>query len=96
MLSSGLMLIIGYAVAINLIAYALFGFDKRQAIMRRRRVPEATLLMAMLSGGWMGGWMARNAFRHKTRKWFFTTMMGAATLANVLALGVWVTAPISP
>lgn len=54
--------------AVSLITFVLFGWDKRMAILGRRRIPEATLLSASLIGGGPGGVLAMWLFRHKTRK----------------------------
>lgn len=56
-----------YAVAsaITLIAY---GIDKSRAIQQRRRIPERTLHLLELLGGWPGALVAQPLFRHKRRK----------------------------
>ena len=71
-----LIAVTAWLVAINLIAYALFGIDKAAAIEGDRRIPERTLLLVSLIGGSPGAWVAQELFRHKTRKqpfrgWFF-------------------------
>ncbi|NDV02912.1 DUF1294 domain-containing protein [Pseudoroseicyclus tamaricis] len=55
-------------LTINAITYGLFFWDKRAAIRREWRVPEATLLGWAVFGGALGGVIARRVFRHKTRK----------------------------
>ena len=40
-------------------------------------LPEATLLVADLVGGWPGGFMAQRTLRHKTRKWRFQLLFWA-------------------
>lgn len=42
--------------------------DKRKAIDRQWRTPEATLHLLELLGGWPGGLMAQLALRHKIKK----------------------------
>ncbi len=56
---------------LNLIAFALFGLDKRKAKGRRGRIPEVLLFIIALAGGSMGGLMAMSLFRHKTQKPLF-------------------------
>ena len=50
------------------------------------RVDELALhLMAML-GGFVGGWVGRHGFRHKTRKPVFGVVLGLATVLHAAAL----------
>ena len=42
--------------------------DKRKAIKRQWRTPEATLHLLELLGGWPGGLIAQLALRHKVKK----------------------------
>jgi uncharacterized membrane protein YsdA (DUF1294 family) len=46
----------------------LFWMDKRYAQEGRRRIPEASLLGMAAIGGTPGALIARQMFRHKTRK----------------------------
>lgn len=64
-----------FLLAINLLAVAAFGWDKRQARLGRWRVKESTLLMLALLGGSPGAFAGRAAFRHKTRKQPFVTQL---------------------
>ena len=52
----------------SLIAFALYGHDKKQARLQGPRTPEKYLHAAELLGGWPGALIAQQAFRHKTRK----------------------------
>ncbi|HWW12821.1 MAG TPA: DUF1294 domain-containing protein [Brevundimonas sp.] len=71
-------------------AFLLFAHDKGAAREHRRRIPERTLLWAALWGG-VGAWLACQTLRHKTRKEPFRTLLGAAVLVHLLAVGagVW-------
>lgn len=51
----------------------LFWQDKRYAREGHRRVPESSLLMMAAIGGTPGAFIARQMFRHKTRKQPFST-----------------------
>lgn len=55
-------------LAMNILAFAMFGWDKRQARLDGWRVRESTLLLAALLGGTPGAFAGRALFRHKTRK----------------------------
>ena len=50
-----------------------FWQDKQRAIAGHRRIPEADLLWLALIGGTPGAFVARQLFRHKTRKEPFST-----------------------
>jgi len=52
----------------SVLAYALYGYDKRQAGRNGRRTPENILHAVELCGGWPGALIAQQQFRHKTRK----------------------------
>lgn len=62
------LLIVLFFLVINSIAFLTFWIDKRAAIHGERRVRESTLLLMALFGGSAGALVARQVFRHKTRK----------------------------
>ena len=55
-------------LALSLVAFVFYGFDKRRARNDGRRVPEKTLHLLALFGGWPGALMGQRVFRHKTQK----------------------------
>ena len=57
----------GYLILMNLIAFALYGIDKRRAKQGAWRISEYTLLLAALLGGSLGALLGMRYFRHKTR-----------------------------
>lgn len=57
-----------YLLAINVITFITFAYDKRQAERQAWRVKEATLLFLCAAGGSLGGLAAMNFCRHKTKK----------------------------
>ena len=79
-----------YLAAVNVIAFAVYGADKRRAKKERRRVPEKTLFLLALIGGSVGAWAGMYTFRHKTRHWYFVWGI-PAILAVQIALAVWLT-----
>ena len=57
----------GYLILMNLIAFALYGIDKRRAKQGAWRISEYTLLLVALLGGSLGALLSMRYFRHKTR-----------------------------
>ena len=68
--SYGIVLI--YLEIVNLVAFALFGIDKRRAKKGLWRIPEATLILSAVVGGGIGALAGMYLFRHKTKKQKFT------------------------
>ncbi len=59
-------LILYYLLAVNVLTFIVYGFDKRKARRKRWRIPEATLLGLAVIGGSVGAWIAMHIFHHKT------------------------------
>lgn len=55
-----------YLVIINIIAFILFGIDKRKAKKNKWRIPESTLLMFAVAGGSIGSYCGMKLWHHKT------------------------------
>ena len=62
-----LKIIICYFVFINFVAFSLYGIDKSKAKMRKRRIPEKTLIFVSFIGGCIGAFTGMYFFHHKTR-----------------------------
>ena len=63
-----------YSIAlavISLITYIVYGVDKWKARNGAWRIPEKTLLLFSFFGGAVGGYLAMQTLRHKTRHWYF-------------------------
>ena len=56
---------------LSLVAFVAYGFDKRRAQASGQRVPENTLHLLALFGGWPGALFGQRIFRHKTQKFGF-------------------------
>ena len=68
LVNSGLnWVLLGYA-AISLISFGQYWHDKTRAQNGGRRIPENSLHLVELLGGWPGALLAQQHFRHKTRK----------------------------
>lgn len=57
-----------YLLFINIVAFVLFGIDKRRAVDQRTRIPESVLLWTARLGGGLGCVVGMYAFHHKKRK----------------------------
>lgn len=55
----------------SLVAFILYGVDKRKAKKGAWRIPEAVLLNFGFFGGAIGAMIGMKAFRHKTKHWYF-------------------------
>ncbi len=73
----------GAYVVLAVFTLGLYAWDKRAAMQARSRIPEQTLHLLALSGGWPGAMLARPLFRHKTRKQPFTGIFWCTVLLNL-------------
>jgi uncharacterized membrane protein YsdA (DUF1294 family) len=78
----------GFA-AINAVTFLAFGFDKWRAGRARPRVPELTLVALGALGGWVGGFLGMNVFRHKTRKLTFQYKYALALIPFLAGIWAW-------
>jgi uncharacterized membrane protein YsdA (DUF1294 family) len=60
-----------YLIALNIVTFGIYGFDKHQAIKSQMRVPELILHLLALMGGSPAAAIAQIIFRHKTKKTSF-------------------------
>ena len=81
-------LLIGYPIVINILAYSLMGVDKTNARQKKRRIPEVTLFLVALLGGSLGAVIGMNFFRHKTKHWYFVVGMPLILILQ-LAAALW-------
>ena len=80
--------LIFYLLLVNAVAVLLMLVDKRKAVKKKWRVPEATLLLWAGLGGSVGALLGMYTFRHKTRHPKFTIGIPAILIAQI-ALGGW-------
>ena len=64
---AGQVVAIVYGTA-SLLTFIGYWEDKRRARKDLRRIPESSLHLGELLGGWPGAFVARSLFRHKTQK----------------------------
>ena len=80
---SGAELATYYLIAVNVVAFVLFGLDKIKAQSGAWRISEDMLIGVVFLGGILGALAGRAAFRHKTRKKGFSTKLWMAALGNL-------------
>lgn len=72
----------------NAMTFLTLAWDKRQARLARRRVPEALLLLAGALGGTPAMLLGMSLLRHKTRKKAFRLRFWLIVIAQLIAAGV--------
>jgi uncharacterized membrane protein YsdA (DUF1294 family) len=96
LIAFGLMLLVptwdrffNYLIAVNIVTFAVFGYDKLVASTQATRVPEAVLLALTALGGCVGGVLARPVFHHKTQKVSFRLAFWPCVLASGVLIAVY-------
>ena len=77
--------VLGWYGVLSLVSLVMYWRDKRAAGRGRRRTSEKALLTTDLLGGWPGGWVARRAFHHKTRKASYRARFYAVVFVHLVA-----------
>ena len=75
-----------WLLAVNLIAFTVFGIDKRRAKRQAWRVPERVLFLPAFLGGGLGAVCGMCVFHHKTLHPRFRYGLPAILLAQLAAL----------
>ena len=78
-----------YLLAINLLAFLIYGVDKWKAKHEKWRVPEKTLFLLALLGGSVGALVGMKVFHHKTRKWYFCFGIPAILILQIAAAALY-------
>ena len=71
-------------VAMSVVTVLLYWHDKHRARTDGQRTPEKVLHAAELLGGWPGGLIGQQAFRHKTRKVSYQVVFWGIVLVHEL------------
>jgi uncharacterized membrane protein YsdA (DUF1294 family) len=79
-------LLAAWLVAINLVTFGYYGFDKARARTSARRVPETVLHGLVLLGGTLGAYSGMALFRHKTVKTSFRMVFWVIVVMQVLLI----------
>ena len=83
----------GYLVAVNVVTFALFGYDKYCAQHDKWRVRESTLLIWSAVGGALGAGLAMEIFHHKTLHLKFKFGVPLLLFVQIFLIGVLLTHP---
>lgn len=89
-----LLVFAGLHLVMGLVTFVVYGQDKKQARLGRRRVPEQTLHTLELAFGWLGAFVGQRVYRHKTSKASYQKVFWLIGMVHlVLLVGVlwWVT-----
>jgi uncharacterized membrane protein YsdA (DUF1294 family) len=78
------------SVLLNMATFFAYWQDKYAAQKGRWRIPEKTLHLWSLAGGWGGAWLAQQVLRHKTVKASFRAAYWGTVMTHcAAALGIW-------
>jgi uncharacterized membrane protein YsdA (DUF1294 family) len=88
--------ILSGCVVFSVIAFAVYGWDKSAARRGARRIPERTLHLLSLAGGWPGALVAQLVFRHKTIKQPFRAIFWGTVVVNCSGLAMLFAWPAVP
>ena len=83
-----LIIVMAVIAVMSIVAFILYGVDKRKAKREAWRIPEAVLLGWGFFGGAVGALCAMKVFRHKTKHWYFWAV-------NILGLVLHIAAVVA-
>lgn len=77
-----------WLLALTVVTFGYYWFDKFQAQRKGWRVPELWLHGLAFAGGFLGGWAGMFWFRHKTQHFWFKVLLVLATLLHLWLINV--------
>jgi uncharacterized membrane protein YsdA (DUF1294 family) len=78
---------LGLVLVMSLVCFVAYGWDKGRAADDAHRVPEQTLHILALLGGWPGALLGQRHFRHKTKKLSFLIVFWCVVVLHVAIFG---------
>ncbi|MEZ8630080.1 DUF1294 domain-containing protein [Vibrio lentus] len=84
--------LLAWYLVIGAVTFVVYAKDKRAAINGNWRVPEKTLHIFSVAGGWLGALIAQDKLRHKTQKQPFRAIYWLTVVINVAAF-LWTLTP---
>lgn len=73
----------------NVLTLAIYGIDKTAARKTWRRVPESTLLVFGVVGGWPGAIVGQQLFRHKRKAAIQTYFIVSVIVSIVVTVAIY-------
>lgn len=64
--------VLAYLIIVNIVAFALYGADKKRAEKHQWRIKESVLIGIAAIGGSIGAIVGMQTYRHKTKHLKFT------------------------
>ena len=80
------LLVLAIYLAASLLTFILYWQDKRAAKFGAQRIPEKTLQLLSITGGWPGGLFAQRIFNHKSVKQSFQFTYWVTVFLNIAIL----------
>lgn len=81
--------LVSWLIAISLITFLTYGYDKFTSIRKWTRVPERVLLGLAFTGGTPGAMLGMRLFHHKTIKGRFRLKFWLVVFAQVLLIAAY-------
>ena len=75
-------IILGIYLGVSALTYVLYSIDKSAAKASAQRIPESTLHVLSLLGGWPGAMIAQQTLRHKSSKESFRAVFWVTVVVN--------------
>ena len=76
-----------YLLAVNIIAFLMYGIDKSRARQGKWRISEKTLIGIAVIGGSIGALLGMLVFHHKTKHWYFR--FGIPAILLIQGILIW-------
>ncbi len=81
--------LVSWLIAISLVAFCTYAYDKSLASGDALRVPERVLLLLALIGGTPGAFLGMQVFRHKTSKQSFQQQFWLVVLVQIILIAAY-------
>jgi uncharacterized membrane protein YsdA (DUF1294 family) len=81
--------LVSWLIAVSIVTFLTYGYDKSVAGTRQTRIPERTLLLLALLGGSLGAYAGMRLFHHKTLKSSFQRRFWAIVAIQVVLVGLY-------
>ncbi len=81
-----LIIVLAVIAFMSIVAFILYGVDKKKAQKGAWRIPEAVLLGWGFFGGACGALCGMKVFRHKTKHWYFWAVNILGLILHIAAI----------